>query len=88
MGLPREGRQETVRSLREAGLSLRAIQSATGVSRPTVISDVRSGGQNLTTSQIGTDGKTYSTRMAEARERSEQNARVSGTWRGLPWWAF
>lgn len=50
---PREERQETVRSMREAGLSIRAISAATGASRPTVISDVRSGGQNLTGTRFG-----------------------------------
>lgn len=39
--LPREERQEVVASLRESGLSLRAIESATGVSRKTVINDLR-----------------------------------------------
>lgn len=39
--LPREERQEVVASLREAGLSVRAIEAATGVSRPTVIKDLR-----------------------------------------------
>lgn len=39
--LPREERQEVVGSLREAGLSLRAIEAATGVSRKTVIDDIQ-----------------------------------------------
>lgn len=39
--LPREERQEVVASLRDAGLSTRAIEAATGVSRPTVIKDLR-----------------------------------------------
>ena len=37
----RGARNETVQSLRSAGLSLRAIESATGISRPTVIKDLR-----------------------------------------------
>lgn len=39
--LPREDRQEIVASLRDSGLSLRAIEAATGVSRPTIIKDLR-----------------------------------------------
>ncbi len=38
--LPREERSEVVSSLRDSGMSLRAIQSATGVSRPTIIKDL------------------------------------------------
>jgi hypothetical protein len=38
--LPREQRAEVVASLRESGLSLRAIESATGISRKTVIKDL------------------------------------------------
>lgn len=65
--LPREERQEVVASMREIGMSTRAIASATGVSKPTVIADSRrAGGQELTTSGpapvTGTDGKTYSPR--------------------------
>jgi len=39
--IPREERSEVVASLRESGFSIRAIESATGVSRPTVIKDLR-----------------------------------------------
>lgn len=39
--LPREERAETVQSLRDAGLSLRAIASATGHSQHTIIRDLR-----------------------------------------------
>jgi len=38
--MPREERAEVVSSLRESGLSLRAIEAATGVSRPTIIKDL------------------------------------------------
>lgn len=38
--LPREERREVVSSLREAGLSTRAIAAATGVSQPTVVRDL------------------------------------------------
>lgn len=40
--LPREERAEVVSSLRDSGLSLRAIEAATGVSRPTIIKDLSS----------------------------------------------
>lgn len=38
--LPREERSEVVSSLRDSGMSLRAIEAATGVSRPTIIKDL------------------------------------------------
>ena len=56
--LPREERQETVRSLREAGLSLRAIQSATRADVKTIRRDLEGVGISHTSS-VGTDGKTY-----------------------------
>lgn len=43
--LPRDDRRELVMSLRAEGMSLRAIAAATGVSHPTVISDLKSGGK-------------------------------------------
>lgn len=61
--LPREERQEVVASLRDSGLSLRAIEAATGISRPTVIKDIRAAEVvNSSPPQpiTGTDGKTYS----------------------------
>jgi len=39
--LPREDRAEVVASLRESGLSIRAIETVTGISRKTVINDLR-----------------------------------------------
>ena len=57
--LPREERQEVVASLRESGLSIRAIASATGSSVGTIHAEL-SGVQNRTPEPItGTDGKTY-----------------------------
>lgn len=44
--LPREDRREAVASLREAGLSTRAIGSALGVDHKTVVNDVRAPGEN------------------------------------------
>lgn len=43
IALPREDRQEVVASLRDSGLSLRAIASATGVSKGTVQNDLATG---------------------------------------------
>ena len=72
--LPREERQEVVASLRESGLSTRAIASATGTSDHTVRQDLKSGARNhapepepaddpepeLDPPKVkGTDGKTY-----------------------------
>jgi transposase-like protein len=59
--LPREERQEVVASLRDSGLSVRAIASATGLSRGTVsnsLNEVSSFG-HLPSQVTGTDGKTY-----------------------------
>lgn len=60
--LPREERQEMVASLRESGLSLRAIESATGVSRKTIIKDSREVVESTPPEiapVLGTDGKSY-----------------------------
>lgn len=43
--LGRDERREIVVSLRESGMSLRAIAAATGVSHPTVINDLKTGGK-------------------------------------------
>lgn len=58
--LPREERQEVVASLRDSGLSTRAIASATGVSQMQVSRDLRAAGEPNVSPVIGTDGKTYS----------------------------
>ena len=58
--LPREERQEVVSSMREIGMSTRAIAAATGTSRQTVSNSLNAGVKNLTPAPItGTDGKTY-----------------------------
>jgi hypothetical protein len=57
--LPREERREVVGSLREAGLSVRAIAAATGASVGNVHDDL-SGVQNRTPGPVtGADGKSY-----------------------------
>jgi DNA-binding NarL/FixJ family response regulator len=72
--LPREERQEVVASLRESGLSIRAIAAATGASVGTVQAVV-AGVQNRTPAPeeaknvagriVGTDGKSYRKDSAE-----------------------
>jgi transposase-like protein len=58
--LPREERQEVVASLRDSGLSVRAIASATGADKNTVMSDLRQVSEFRTPAPVtGTDGKTY-----------------------------
>ncbi|WP_234539438.1 hypothetical protein [Streptomyces shenzhenensis] len=60
--LPREERQEVVASLRDSGLSTRAIASATGIAQDTVRRDLAAGERfrSPDSAQItGTDGKTY-----------------------------
>ncbi|MGW0245514.1 hypothetical protein ACWDYH_02630 [Nocardia goodfellowii] len=57
--IPREERAEVVASLREIGMSTRAIAAATGVSKGTIQNDL-SGGQNCPPDAVtGADGKTY-----------------------------
>ncbi|MEV6791313.1 DUF4326 domain-containing protein [Streptomyces sp. NPDC051320] len=60
--LPREERQEVVASLRESGLSTRAIASATGMNQSTIARDLR-GDANASPAVQGTDGKTYSAHL-------------------------
>ncbi|NUO42371.1 MAG: hypothetical protein HOV82_10065 [Streptomyces sp.] len=57
--LPREERQEVVASLRESGMSLRAISSATGISPATAMRDARVSDETPAV-VLGTDGGTYS----------------------------
>lgn len=57
--LPREERQEVVASLRESGLSVRAIASATSASVGTVAADLGRCSEMNTSVITGTDGKTY-----------------------------
>ena len=56
--LPREERQEVVASLRESGMSLRAISSATGISPATAMRDARVSDETPA-AILGTDGSTY-----------------------------
>lgn len=81
--LPREERQEVVASLRDSGLSDRAIESATGVSRRTLIRDRQREVVTLAPPeesdwrQVATErGIAYVERQREA-ERAER--RVTGT---------
>ena len=61
--LPREERQEVVASMREIGMSVRAIAAATGSGTRTIQRDLQAGVANDHTSTpapiTGTDGKTY-----------------------------
>ena len=62
LALPREKRKETVASLRDAGLSMRAIAAATGVGRGTVERDISARVPNGTPEPepvTGKDGKVY-----------------------------
>lgn len=60
LALPREDRRVQVASLRQQGLSLRAIASATGVDHKTVKNDLDSGGEFSPPGRtIGADGKDY-----------------------------
>lgn len=69
--LPKEERAETVRSLRESGLSPNAIASATGTSRRTVNRELdKSGWANAHPGEtLGQDGKTYTRPAPTVSER-------------------
>lgn len=74
LSLPAETRRERVRSLREQGLSTRAIASATGVTDRTVRNDLdRSGADFSAPAVVGTDGKTYSANVIEAEIVEEED---------------
>ena len=69
--LPREERQEVVASMREIGMSTRAIASATGTNRETIRQEV-SGDRKLSPAPVtGTDGKTYTPRPQPQPEPEE-----------------
>ncbi|MFB7222433.1 hypothetical protein [Streptomyces sp. NPDC056227] len=57
--LPREERQEVVASLRESGLSTRAIASATGLSKGTIGRDLATAPIGAVEEIAGTNGKAY-----------------------------
>lgn len=66
--LPREERQEVVASLRESGLSIRAIASATGTGTRQVQEALRDRevcSENTPEPITGTDGKTYTPKPAD-----------------------
>ena len=70
--LPREERQEVVASMREIGMSTRAIASATGDSPRTVRRAIDSGGAFAPPAPVtGTDGKTYTPRPQPQSEPEE-----------------
>lgn len=69
--LPREERREVVASMREIGMSTRAIASATGMSAMQASRDSR-GVTNVTPAPVtGTDGKTYTPRPQPEPEPME-----------------
>lgn len=59
VALPRPERREVVATLRQEGMSTRAIASATGSSEATVRRDIQAGGASNDAPVRGTDGKTY-----------------------------
>jgi hypothetical protein len=77
LALPREERAETVQSMREAGMSLRAISAATGLSHETVRRDAAV--TNVTPESVqGVDGKSYApTRQPSVSDPSEF---AGGSW--------
>lgn len=63
--LPREERSEVVASLRESGLSIRAISTATGIDKETVMKDLSGNRTPAPTIRIEIEGATFD----EIRER-------------------
>jgi ParB family chromosome partitioning protein len=59
LALPREDRQEVVQSLRESGMSQRAIAAATGAGRATVHRDLAGAPNGAGGQIVGLDGKQY-----------------------------
>lgn len=57
--LPREERREVVSSMREIGMSTRAIGAAVGVNQKTISNDLRGEEFSSPAPVTGTDGKTY-----------------------------
>ncbi|WP_018386404.1 hypothetical protein [Wenjunlia vitaminophila] len=80
--LPREERQEVVASLRDSGLSTRAIAAAAGIDQKTVRNDLAAGGEEFSSPVLGADGKTYAARPAP--EPASDEARLGGTDRVQP----
>lgn len=85
--LPLEDRREVVASLRDAGLSTRAIAAATGMGATTVRRDLAAGAPNGAPEVTGTDGKSYpSSRpvtaddVEEAAEAIEDDEWEPGGW--------
>jgi hypothetical protein len=83
--LPREERQEVVASLREQGMSTRAIAAATGVHHSTVADDLQPGvgfptpavpATSAPRAVTGTDGKTYKPRPNPAQEKLVAQAKL------------
>lgn len=69
--IPREDRAEMVSSMREIGMSTRAIAAATGLSKGTIQNDLAAGGQNCPPDSItGTDGKEYQPKPAVLQQDS------------------
>lgn len=63
--LPQEKQQDAVLSLRDSGLSMRAISSATGMGYGTVQRTIAESGDPAGSPVQGTDGKTYAPRPPE-----------------------
>lgn len=79
--LPREERAEVVASLRESGLSLRAIAAATGYSEPTVRRELAGASNDAPDAPsliTGTDGKSYPPKPQPAPKPAE--AQEGGGW--------
>lgn len=77
--LPREERQEVVASLRESGMSLRAISSATGISPATAMRDSRVSDETPAVI-LGTDGGTYAAARPAPEPPSDDDLLAGDGW--------
>lgn len=74
IALPREDRREVVGQMREAGMSIPAIASATGASVGTIhndLSELKGSGRDLPSEVTGLDGKTRPAKVTTTTRQTE-----------------
>lgn len=76
--LPREERAEVVASLRESGLSIRAIAAATGDSRETIRRELPTDTNVSVDPVIGVNGKTYTPKPRPIVDQNADANNVAG----------
>ncbi|MGW4121373.1 hypothetical protein [Nocardia sp. NPDC004711] len=83
--IPREDRAEVVASLRDIGMSTRAIAAATGLSQPTVSRELSSSDSNESPdSVVGLDGRTYQPKPIEREPITDSDNEIGPAENGEP----